>query len=213
MYPLKKIACGSLIILGVGLLFVLWSNYLIEKDTAEYVTSEISKLPNEKTGLLLGTSKTLKDGLKNLYFYYRIDAAEALYKAGKIKYILISGDNSTKNYSEPEDMQAELVARGIPQDKIFLDFAGFRTLDSVVRSKEIFGQKSFIVISQKFHNERAVYIAQKFGIKAYGYNAKDVNKYAGIKTKIREKFARAKVFVDLIFGVKPKFAGEKVVIP
>ncbi len=204
--------CICLLIL-TGALFVFWSNYRIEKDTAEFVTFDISKLPTEKTGLLLGTSKTLKDGRKNLYFYYRIDAAEALYKAGKIKYMLISGDNSTKNYSEPEDMQAELVARGIPQDKIFLDFAGFRTLDSVVRAKEIFGQNSFIVISQKFHNERAVFIAQKFGIRAYGVNAKDVNKYAGFKTKIREKFARAKVFVDLIFGVKPKFAGEKVVIP
>ena len=107
-------------------------------------------------GLLLGTGKFLKNGCKNLYFFNRIDATEQLYKSGKIQYILISGDNSTKNYSEPEDMQAELIKRGIPADKIVLDFAGFRTLDSVVRAKEIFGQNSFIIISQKFHNERAM---------------------------------------------------------
>jgi len=110
-------------------------------------------------------------------------------------------------------MQAELIKRGIPADKIVLDFAGFRTLDSVVRAKEIFGQNSFIIISQKFHNERAIFLARKYGIEAYGFNAKDVNKYFGFKTKIREYFARVKVFVDFTLGIEPKFGGKKVVIP
>ena len=184
----------------------------IESETKDLVTYDIQKLPNEKVGLLLGTGKFLKNGCKNLYFFNRIDATEQLYKSGKIQYILISGDNSTKNYSEPEDMQAELIKRGIPADKIVLDFAGFRTLDSVVRAKEIFGQNSFIIISQKFHNERAIFLARKYGIEAYGFNAKDVNKYFGFKTKVREYFARAKVFVDFLLGVEPKFGGEKVEI-
>ena len=184
----------------------------IESETKDLVTYDIQKLPNEKVGLLLGTGKFLKNGWKNLYFFNRIDATEQLYKSGKIQYILISGDNSTKNYSEPEDMQAELIKRGIPADKIVLDFAGFRTLDSVVRAKEIFGQNSFIIISQKFHNERAIFLARKYGIEAYGFNAKDVNKYFGFKTKVREYFARAKVFVDFLLGVEPKFGGEKVEI-
>lgn len=196
-----------------GILFVWWANFKVESDTKTYVTSDIQKLPDEKVGLVLGTSKTLANGYKNYYFYYRIDAAEKLYKSGKIKYLILSGDNSVKSYSEPEDMQAELMARGIPKEHIFLDFAGFRTLDSVVRAKEIFGQKSFIIVSQKFHNERAVFLARQYGIDAYGYNANDVNKYAGLKTRIREKFARAKVFLDLLFGVKPKFGGDKVTIP
>lgn len=191
-----------MIFLGISVLFVWWANHKIETETKNFVSYDIQKLPNEKVGLLLGTSKILKSGWKNLYFFNRIDAAEQLYKSGKIKYILISGDNSTKDYSEPEDMQAELLKRGIPADKIVLDFAGFRTLDSVVRAKEIFGQNSFIIISQKFHNERAVFLAQHYGIKAYGFNAKDVNKY----------FARAKVFVDFLLGVEPKFGGEKVEI-
>ena len=199
-----------MIFLGISVLFVWWANHKIETETKNFVSYDIQKLPNEKVGLLLGTSKILKSGWKNLYFFNRIDAAEQLYKSGKIKYILISGDNSTKDYSEPEDMQAELLKRGIPADKIVLDFAGFRTLDSVVRAKEIFGQNSFIIISQKFHNERAVYLARKNGIEAYGYNAKDVNKYFGFKTKVREYFARVKVFVDFLLGVEPKFGGEKV---
>lgn len=201
-----------MIFLGISVLFVWWANHKIETETKNFVSYDIQKLPNEKVGLLLGTSKILKSGWKNLYFFNRIDAAEQLYKSGKIKYILISGDNSTKDYSEPEDMQAELLKRGIPANKIVLDFAGFRTLDSVVRAKEIFGQNSFIIISQKFHNERAVFLAQHYGIKAYGFNAKDVNKYFGFKTKVREYFARAKVFVDFLLGVEPKFGGEKVEI-
>ena len=197
----------------LGFIFVLWADHTIGYDSEEYVTQNISKLPNEKVGLVLGTSKSLRNGSDNPYFFNRIEAAEELFKSGKIKYIIVSGDNSTENYNEPEDMQNELIARGIPKTKIFLDFAGLRTLDSVVRAKEIFGQTSYIIISQRFHNERAVFLAQKKGIEAYGYNAKDVDKEVGFKTNFREYFARVKVFWDLFFGVNPKFGGSKVIIP
>lgn len=125
----------------------------------------------------------------------------------------MSGDNSVKNYNETEDMKFSLMEKGIPEDHIFEDFAGFRTLDSVVRAKEIFGQNSIAIISQKFHNERAIFLAQKNGMSAYGFNADAVSKAYGFKTNLREKFARVKVFVDLIFGVEPKFGGEKIEIP
>lgn len=197
----------------MGILFTFWANHTIEYATDDYVTSSINKLPKEKVGLVLGTSKSLKNGNKNPYFFYRIEAAEELFKSGKIDYIIVSGDNSSQYYNEPEDMQTELIVRGIPKTKIFLDFAGLRTLDSVVRAKEIFGQTSYLIISQRFHNERAVFLAQKKGIEAYGYNAKDVNKKAGFKTNLREYLARVKVFWDLFFGVDPKFSGSKVVIP
>lgn len=213
MTSIKNIIILFLILIVLGILFTLWANHTIEYATDDYVTSSINKLPNEKVGLVLGTSKSLKNGNKNPYFFYRIEAAEELFKSGKIDYIIVSGDNSSQYYNEPEDMQTELVARGIPKTKIFLDFAGLRTLDSVVRAKEIFGQHSYLIISQRFHNERAVFLAQKKGIEAYGYNAKDVNKKAGFKTNLREYFARVKVFWDLFFGVDPKFSGSKVVIP
>ncbi len=151
--------------------------------------------------------------MPNAYFYNRIKAATDLYKSGKVQYIIVSGDNSSKDYNEPEDMQFALVQQGIPQNKIILDHAGFRTLDSVVRAKDIFGQTQLTIISQKFHNERAVFLAQKNGMQAFGYNAEDVNKYAGLKTNLREYLAKAKVYWDLIFGVEPKFGGEKIVIP
>lgn len=212
MKILKKIIIYGLIFFGISVLFVLWANHHIESETQKLISYNVQKLPNRKVGLLLGTGKLLSNGKENAYFFYRIDATEKLYKAGKIKNVLISGDNSQKNYNEPEDMMNELIKRGIPKEHIYLDFAGFRRLDSVVRAKEIFGQNSFIIISQKFHNERAVYLARKNGIEAYGFNAKDVNKYFGIKTKIREYFARVKVFVDFLLGVEPKFGGEKVII-
>ncbi|MBF8457496.1 YdcF family protein [Kaistella sp. G5-32] len=213
---MKKIKILILVAFFVFLItgiFTYWCNFTIESETEDQVTSNLGNLPQEKTGLLLGTSKTLASGKPNAYFFNRITAAVELYKAGKIKNIIVSGDNSQKNYNEPEDMKIELIKQGIPAEKIFEDFAGFRTLDSIVRAKEIFGQQSFIIISQRFHNERAVYLAQKNGIEAFGYNAEDVNQYAGLKTNLREYLARVKVFWDFLFGVEPKFGGKKISIP
>ena len=212
MKRFKKILFAGLIFFGISVLFIFWANFKIGNETEDKVTSELSELPNEKVGLLLGTSKILANGNPNPYFFNRIEATVQLYKSGKIKNIIVSGDNSRKHYNEPEDMKNELIKSGIPADKIYEDFAGFRTLDSVVRAKEIFGQKSYIIVSQQFHNERAVFLAQKNGIEAFGYNAKDVNQYAGFKTNVREKLARAKVFWDFLFGVEPKFGGERIEI-
>lgn len=173
---------------------------------------KVSDIPSNKVGLLLGTIKTLPSGRLNLYYKFRIDAAEKLYKAGKIQYILVSGDNSRKDYDEPSAIKDDLIARGIPENKIYLDYAGFRTLDSVVRCKEIFGQNSITVISQKFHNERAVCLAEHFDIEAVAYNAKGVKFRYGKKVVFREYLARTKMILDMILGVEPKFLGEKVVI-
>jgi SanA protein len=164
-------------------------------------------------GLLLGTSKYLSNGKINGYWKYRIDATVELYKKSKIKYVIISGDNSKSTYDEPTDMKNELVKRGIPESVIFLDYAGFRTFDSVIRAQKVFSQTEFTVISQQFHNERAIVIARHYGIKAIGYNAKDVTAYNGFKTKVREKFARVKLFLDFIIGNEPKFLGKKIEIP
>ncbi|EJL71113.1 SanA/YdcF family protein [Chryseobacterium populi] len=202
-----------LLLLVAGIIFIAWANYSIKKESDAFVSYKISDIPETKTALLLGTGKNLSNGMPNAYFYNRIQAAIDLYKSGKIKYIIVSGDNSTKDYNEPEDMQLTLMEYGIPKDKIFMDHAGFRTLDSVVRAKEIFGQTKLVIISQKFHNERAVFLARKNGIEAYGYNANDVNKYAGFKTNMREYIAKAKVYWDLILGVEPKFGGDRILIP
>jgi SanA protein len=203
-----------MVISGVAfvLIVISLSNFTINKKTNNLVFNETETIPENKTGLLLGTSKYLRSGKLNLYFEYRIQATEKLFKAGKIKNIVISGDNSKKDYNEPEDMKIELVKRGIPEGNIYLDYAGFRTFDSIYRMKEIFGQKSFTVISQQFHNQRAVYIAKSLDLNAIGFNAQDVNVYNGFKTKLREKLARVKVFVDLLTNKQPKYLGTKIII-
>jgi len=178
----------------------------------------ISKLCNSDmcgyiVGLVLGTSKVLQNGRENLYFNYRINATLALFQKGKIDFVLVSGDNSHKNNDEPTYFKNELVKRGIPARKIFLDYAGFRTLDSVIRAKRIFGQESITVISQKFHNERAIFLAESNGILAIGYNAKDIKGKNGLKTKIREYLARTKALLDILFKVQPKFLGKPIKIP
>jgi SanA protein len=151
--------------------------------------------------------------MPNQYFYNRIKAAVELYESGKIDRIIISGDNSTKYYNEPQDMKEALMEHGIPENRIYQDYAGFRTLDSVIRCKEIFGQNQITIISQKFHNARAVFIARHHQIEAIGYNAKDVNKAAGFKTNVREILARVKLFIDLyVLDQQPKFLGEKIEI-
>lgn len=187
-------------------------NRQIKKSASTKLYTEVKAIPQNNVGLLLGTSPKLKSGKNNLYFDYRILATVELYKAGKIKYILVSGDNRKKEYNEPEEMKKALMKNGIPEKIIYLDSAGFRTLDSVVRAKDIFGQYQLTIISQQFHNERAIYLAEKYGINAIGYNAKDVSTHAGIKTKIRELFARVKMFIDLAIDKQPHFLGEKVII-
>ena len=209
---LKKSFYTILILAISSLLFTTFANYKIEKSTEEFVTDKLEILPKTKVAVVLGTAPNLVGGYQNYYFTYRIEAATKLYKSGKVTHFILSGDHGRKNYNEPEAMKQALVQNGIPANVIYLDHAGFRTLDSMIRAKEIFGQNEFIVVSQEFHNQRAVYIARQNDIKAYGYNAKDVNKHAGLKTNIREYFARTKVFIDSFFGIEPKFLGKKIEI-
>ncbi|MEP1487007.1 MAG: ElyC/SanA/YdcF family protein [Algibacter sp.] len=206
----KRIILFTLV--AFPLLLVLISNYTIEKQTENQTFFNASEIKKNKVGLVLGTSKFLKNGRINLYFKYRIDATVTLYKNNKIDFVLISGDNGNKTYDEPTDFKNELIKNGIPENKIFLDYAGFRTLDSVVRAKEIFNQDNITIISQQFHNERAIYLAKQHGINAIGFNAKDVSGRYGIRVKAREYLARTKVFIDILLGVKPKFLGKKIEI-
>lgn len=209
---LKRFIYIALTAVAIVSILTWYANHVVEKASASLQYSFVKEVPSTHVGLLLGTSPVNR-GKPNLYFTYRIDAAEALFKAGKIKYLIISGDNGRKEYDEPTEMKNALIARGIDSTKIILDYAGFRTFDSVVRAKKIFGQDTIIFISQRFHNERAIYIAQQNDMLAYGYNAKDVSNKYGMKTIVREKFARVKVFLDILFGVQPHFLGEKISIP
>lgn len=193
-------------------MLIYTANKTIEKNAENKVYSFVKDIPKNKVGLLLGTVKHLANGRVNLYYQFRVAAAIRLFKAKKIDFIIISGDNGSKEYDEPTDFKNDLIKAGIPENKIVLDYAGFRTLDSVVRAKEIFGQEAITIISQQFHNERAIYLAEHFGMKAIGFNAKGVSGQLALKVKLREYLARVKVFVDIVTQKQPKFLGEKIKI-
>lgn len=203
-----------LLVIGVAVcfLFLLFANYRVNSSTRAQLYTNIEEVPHNKVGLLLGTSKYLKSGNRNLFFEYRIEAAVALFEAGKIEDLVVSGDNGTMNYNEPLDMKDELVKRGIPAHKIYLDYAGFRTYDSVYRMNAVFGQANFTIISQEFHNQRALYIANALELRAIGFNAQNVSSSDGFFTHFREKFARVKVLLDLLVHKEPRFLGEKIAI-
>jgi len=200
----------------VALLFtyalIYFGNRAVILRSQKYLYGDLKEVPKQKVGLLLGTSKYVSNGNINQFYAYRIQAAVDLYRAGKVSFILVSGDNGTTSYNEPRTIKRDLIARGIPAEKIILDYAGFRTYDSVVRANKVFGQNGFIVISQEFHNQRVVYIARKRGIEAYGYNAKSVGSRYGFKTMQREKLAKVKAILDLMVNKSPKFLGDKIVI-
>lgn len=201
------------IVIIISLVAVVYCNWAVNKAAEGKLFRQVKEVPFNKVGLLLGTSKFLEDGRANLYYQYRIQAALELSKAGKVQYIIVSGDNSREDYNEPELMRNDLVQGGIDSNHIVLDYAGFRTFDSIVRLREIFGQSKVTIISQQFHNERALYIASKEGITAVAYNAKDVTTAAGFKTRLRERLARVKVFVDYLTNKQPKYLGPKIIIP
>jgi SanA protein len=208
----RRIVVGVVAIICCVLLTAFFCNKIIVDSAKGKLYTDIKRIPFNKVGLLLGTSKTLQNGFTNNYYIYRVRAATALLKANKIKYLIISGDNGRREYNEPESMRSDLINAGIDSSVIYLDYAGFRTFDSIKRLKEIFGQDSVTIISQQFHNERAIYIAQREGITAIGFNAADVGIKQGLKTQAREKLARIKVFIDYWFGTKPKYLGHRIVI-
>ena len=196
------------------LVFTFYCSYRVEKNAIGKLYTDVSEVPCNKVGLLLGTCKTMKDRKTiNPFWKFRLEAAYALWKAKKIDRILISGDNGWHGYNEPQDFLDEFIAVGIPDSCLVCDFAGFRTHDSVIRCKKIFGQKKVTIISQEFHNERALFIARKYGLEAVGFNANDVSFRSGLYTFFREKAARVLLFLDLnVLDTQPHFLGKKISI-
>jgi len=198
---MKKWKLRSLLT-GITLIMItLACNSYIVEQTKRAHFSTIESISQKKAALVLGTSPTLKNGQPNLY------------NSGKVQHFVLSGDNHTAEYDEPEAMRLALIELGVPDSVLHLDYAGFRTLDSVVRLKAIFGQDDAIVVSQKFHNERAIFIGQNKGIHLIGANAQDVGTRYGVKVQIREYLARVKCCIDLyILHTEPHFYGEEIPI-
>ena len=202
------------IIAVICLALMLICNQIVVNNAKGKAFSDIDSIEYNAVGLLLGTTPQARIGrITNAFFTYRIDAAEELYKAGKIKKILISGDdNSLDGVNETECMRDSLVARGVPANAIILDGKGYRTINSIVNANKVYGLKSFTIISQKFHNERAIYQAEHLGLDMkhiQGYNAKMPMSRRAFLTTIREYFARVKMFLDLLTFDEPHSQDKK----
>jgi SanA protein len=183
------------------------------RRTEPHIYDSISDIPENDVGLVLGASRILSNGANNQHFENRMAAAAQLFMSGKVKHLLVSGDNHVQGYDEPTDMKNALVKLGVPPECITLDYAGFRTLDSVVRANKVFGQVKFTIISQRYHNYRALAIAHHHGLSAIAFCADDVQWKHSIRTEIREYFARTKAALDLfVLNAQPHFLGPHIEI-
>lgn len=168
----------------------------------------VSDIPHNRVGLLLATSPITPGGAHNFYFENRIKSADELYKAGKVDYIIASGGDYTQTQKngcdEPRAIRDSLVACGVPADRIIIDYEGTRTLNSIAKAKEVYRLDSVTIISQKYHNERAIYLADKYDMHAIGINAEPSPiRRNRIKNTLREFLARVKMFMDVIIDKQP----------
>ncbi|MBO4288302.1 MAG: YdcF family protein [Kiritimatiellae bacterium] len=190
---------------SVGAIWMASKGRVFDKST-------VDALPHRRAAVVLGCVRMLPSG-PNMFFSRRMEAAAELYKAGKVDCLIVSGDNHVKTYDEATDMKEALVQIGVPRDRIVCDYAGFRTLDSVVRAKKVFGLDSFVIVSQPDHVRRAVFLARGFGCDAYGYAARDVDLGYSLKTPIREQFAKVAAVLDVLVRRSPKFLGPLEKLP
>ncbi|NOT73344.1 MAG: DUF218 domain-containing protein [Cyclobacteriaceae bacterium] len=205
----KVCRVGFYSLIFVSMLLLL-GNWWVIVSTESKIFSSYSAVPVNKVGLVLGTSSRLSNGSPNPFFDNRMKTAADLYKIGKISHIIVSGDNRTVFYNEPIEMQRALMKLGVPESAITLDYAGLRTLDSVIRSKEIFGQDHITIITQPFHSYRAIFISEYFDIDAVALVVRERQQEPTVKVYVREYFARAKAILDLyVLKTAPRHLGEK----
>lgn len=192
--------------------FVVFSNLWIVIRTSDRVLNitDLNQYQDYKVALVFGTSRYRVGGGDNPFFKNRITAASQLFEKGIVEHFILSGDNNTKYYNEPAEMKQALIEAGVPSDRITLDYAGFRTLDTVVRGKEVFDQKKMIFVTQEFHGYRALYIGAYYDMDVVCYPADYPDDDAFYKVLIREIFARPKALLDLyVLKKTPKFLGKK----
>jgi SanA protein len=196
-------------------LVILLGNRWVINSSDGYITDKWALLPDNDVGLVLGTSPFLTSGKTSPAFQGRIDAAAELYRVGKVKHLIVSGANPDETYNEPRAMRKALMQAGVPEEAITMDFAGFRTFDSVVRAKQVFKLSRMTIITQKYHSYRAVFIARKFDIPAHGFIAPaNADGRPGNRHPVREVFARVSAILDIfVLNTKPKFLGQPEAVP
>ncbi len=210
---MKRISRFALVLAFLFLVAVTVPSWIVGHAAEGRCFDSVTDIPARRVGVVLGTSKYIPGGGPNQHYRNRMDGAAKLFHAGKVEYLLLSGDNSTKEYNEPAMMRKDLIERGVPEDRLVPDYAGVRTLDSVVRAGEVFGLREFTVISQRFHNERAIYIARHRDLDVIGFDAEDVSFWHRVRSMIRERFARIQAVLDVTnLNRQPRFSGERAQI-
>ena len=194
---LKTVVKACIVVAFGGTIVVLACNWWVVRRTDAQNYFTLQSLPSNDIGLVLGTSKAVVGGRENLFFRYRMEAAARLYLEGKVKRLILSGNNDSEYYNEPNDMRLALLKLGVPDEVMIPDFAGRRTYDSIVRCREVFRQDRITVISQPFHNARALFLAQAVGVDAVGFSAQDVPDGYSLRTLLREYLARPRAVLDV----------------
>lgn len=197
---------------GLGLAALAACDHLVGAAATNRVQRDVAAVSPHRVGLVLGTARQLRSGAPNPHYRHRIAAAAALYHGGKVSFLLVSGDNSRRDYDEPTMMRDDLIAAGVPADRIVRDYAGFRTLDSVVRAREVFGVEEALVISQEFHVARALYLGDHRGLRLEGFAAADATGGSALRVRTREVLARTLAVFDVLLARRPKFLGPKIAI-
>lgn len=194
-----------LLLAALLIALVFYADRQVTAASNKRLFNDAQAIPARKVALVLGA----RPG--NRYFTRRIEAAAALWHSGKASWLLVSGDNRHADYNEPAAMRQALINKGVPSAAIFCDYAGFTTLDSVVRARDVFGEEKITIVSQAFHNQRAIYLAQHYGIDAIGLNAEDLDFRHGKYTQFRERFARVRALMDAkLLHRSPHFSGDNI---
>lgn len=204
----RRIILWSLAILGIFVVFIALCDIMVSRNASGKTYDNVDNIPYRKVGLILGTSPiSTWNGRRNYYFDHRIKAGAELYKAGKVDWLVVSGGdyrNTENGYDEPVAMRDSLIKQGVDSARIVLDYDGTRTLNSIAKIRDVYCQDSIIIISQEYHNERALYQARHLGIDAIGFNAKTPGKRTSWwRNRGREVLARVKLFIDVARGLHP----------
>jgi SanA protein len=206
-------AAGIVIAVLAGLAATFAANWWVLRQSRLHIVKTSAELPLLDVGLVLGTSPTLASGGTNPFFAGRIAVAAQLYRIGSVKHLLVSGDNGRRTYDEPTAMRDALIAAGVPAASITLDYAGFRTLDSMARARAVFGLQRVTVITDDFHLPRAIFLARSHGLEAFGFPSGRVPLRWSKKTRAREVLSRVKACLDVyVLHTKPKFLGPPVTL-
>ena len=217
MLLVRLLLKAVIVVLAFAVALPLASWLVVDFEADPRIHASVDDLTPAKAGLVLGTSRLAPGRIPNRYFDARIDAAARLFASGKVEYLIVSGNQSqggrpAGGYDEPSDMRDALIGKGVPADRIYRDYAGFRTLDSVLRANSVFGQDRVIVVSQHFHLARALYLAAEHGLTFEGLEAEDVPLRYDLHTKLRELGARVRAVIDAALHLGPRFGGARIAL-